>query len=204
MNEFKKRIEDPTMNSSKIKEILSFLLLIIPAGLISIGAGNYQCMYLEEPKVILKDDLRNYGGFMSCWSILTIPAFYYMKVQIVEASAGVIQKAIRTLLRMTTLLLNTITLQIVMKVVFSILSLFVEYENDSLIVRSIKQVMTLIVFLIFVFYITFKTPKDNNMIASELVIESRGNNKSNDNSGDDFLMDDDERMDKGSTAVPRS
>ena len=91
-----------------------------------------------------------------------------------------------------------------MKVIFSILSLFVEYENDSLIVRSIKQVMTLIVFLIFVFYITFKTPKDNNMIASELVIESRGNNKSNDNSGDDFLMDDDERMDKGSTAVPRS
>lgn len=87
-----------------------------------------------------------------------------------------------------------------MKVIFSMISLFIEYENDALLVRSVKQVMTLIVFLIIVYYITFKTPKDHNMIASELAVDSKGNNKSNDLSGDDFLIDDDERMKN----VPRS
>jgi len=44
----------------------------------------------------------------------------------------------------------------------------------------------------------------NMVVASEMVMESKGNNsKGNDYSGDEYLIDDDERM-KSASAVPRT
>lgn len=133
---FKKRVEDPTV-SKFWKEMVVLLGLFILSGALSVGAGSFQCGYLEAVAKGISG-VRTYGNLMAAWALVVAPVFQYLRFAIAHACQGVLAKAMRARLRMLNYLVAVICLQILVKVLGSIVALFVEYEADVFLVRSVR------------------------------------------------------------------
>ena len=167
---FHKGIEDPLVNSL-CREITVYLFLPLFAFGLSWDSGVLKCMHLET---VLKRTyvMRSHSGLVHAivftfLPVIALPILQYMRLSIKEASTGLVEAAMRLHQRYLNYLVLFVSMQVLFHLVMSLVAMFVPYERDILIIRILMQLMTFLVYYSVTQYITFRSPRAEQVADEE-------------------------------------
>ena len=98
----------------------------------------------------------DYAKYVSFWSVIAVPVLEYFLYAIKDSSDGFIGKVLGKQLKYLTCMIHTISVEVVLKIIYAVLQLTPGFETDIMLIRCLRQVLSLVIYIAVVRYITFQ------------------------------------------------